>query len=90
MAKRRFFVYIVRCRDGSFYTGLTTDLARRVEKHNQGRGAKYTASHRPVKLVYREACGDLRAAMRRERRIKSLTRAAKAELIRRGRRRRRT
>jgi putative endonuclease len=90
VAKRRFFVYIVRCRDGSFYTGLTVDLDRRVAKHNQGQGAKYTASHRPVKLVYREPCGDLSAAMRRERQIKRLTHAGKAGLIRLGRRRRRT
>jgi predicted GIY-YIG superfamily endonuclease len=88
LAKRRFFVYIVRCRDGSYYTGLTVDLDRRVAKHNRGQGAKYTASHRPVKLVYRERCGDLSAAMRRERQIKSLTHAGKAGLIRTGRRRR--
>ncbi|MEW6516435.1 MAG: GIY-YIG nuclease family protein [candidate division FCPU426 bacterium] len=88
-AKRRFFVYIVRCRDKSFYTGLTVDVEHRIKQHNQGRGAKYTASHKPVKLVYQEACSDLSAAMRRELQIKRLTRAAKAELIRMGRRRRR-
>lgn len=81
-------MYIVQCRDGSYYTGLALDVKQRVAKHNRGQGAKYTASHRPVRLVYQESCGDLSEAMRRERRIKSLTRDGKAGLIRLGRRRR--
>ena len=76
------FVYIVRCADGTLYTGYTIDLEKRVIAHNDGKGAKYTASRRPVALVYSEACGSLSAALRREHQIKSWTRARKAALVR--------
>jgi putative endonuclease len=75
------FVYILECADGSFYTGWTTDLERRVAQHNTGRGAGYTRSHRPVKLVYWEEHPDRRSAQRREIALKRLPRARKAALI---------
>ncbi len=75
------YVYIVRCADGSFYTGWTTDVARRVAQHNAGRGARYTRMHRPVVLVYQEAQPDRAAAMRREWAIKKLDREHKERLV---------
>ncbi len=75
------YVYIVRCADGSFYTGWTTDVARRVAQHNAGRGARYTRIHRPVVLVYPEAQPDRAAAMRREWAIKKLDREHKERLV---------
>jgi len=75
------FVYIVRCADGTFYTGWTTDLSRRVAQHNAGRGGRYTRAHRPVELVYREEVPDRSAAMRRERALKQLSRERKERLI---------
>lgn len=76
-----FYVYILRCADGTLYTGYSDDPERRARVHNAGKGAKYTRSRRPVELVYREAFGDKSAALRREREIKGLTRAQKLALI---------
>lgn len=75
------FVYMVRCADGSLYTGWTTDVERRVAQHNAGRGGRYTRSRRPVTLVYQEEFLDRWAAMRREREIKQLDRERKERLI---------
>jgi putative endonuclease len=75
------FVYIVRCRDGSFYTGYARDPVARAEAHNRGKGARYTSSRRPVRLVYVERCESLGHALSREYAIKSLRRAEKAALI---------
>ena len=75
------FVYIVRCSDGSLYTGYTTDLPARVKKHNEGKGAKYTRSRLPVELVYFEEFETQREARSREGKIKQLTRAEKLALI---------
>ena len=75
------FVYIVRCADGTFYTGWTTDVARRVAQHNAGRGARYTRMRRPVVLVYREEVPDRSTAMRREVAIKRLDRERKERLV---------
>ena len=77
----RFFVYILRCRDGSLYTGWTTDPERRLSSHNAGTGARYTRSRRPVALVYCEECPTREEAMRREHRIKRLSREEKWQLI---------
>lgn len=77
----RWWVYLVRCADGSLYTGITVDVARRVGQHNAGRASKYTRSRRPVALVYRERQPDRGAALRREAAIKRLTRQAKEALI---------
>lgn len=71
---------MVECRDGTLYTGWTTDVARRVAAHSAGRGAKYTRGRAPVRLVYAEACAGKSAALRREAAIKKLTRAQKLAL----------
>ena len=77
-----YFVYIVRCSDGTLYTGITTDLERRIEEHNDSvKGAKYTRSRRPVTLVYSETCPDKSEASRREYRIKRMTRQQKERMI---------
>jgi len=77
-----WYVYILRCADGTLYTGITTDVERRVEQHNRGQGARYTASRRPVEPVYVEAAVDRGAAASREAAIKKLDRAGKLALIR--------
>lgn len=76
-----YWVYILRCADGTLYTGYTNDVDRRCAVHNSGRGAKYTRSRRPVTVVYREHCDDRSGALRREAAIKSLTRPQKEQLI---------
>ena len=76
------YTYIVKCSDGTFYTGWTNDLPRRMEAHNQGRGAKYTKARRPVTLIYYEAFETKEEAMKREYAIKRLSRKEKEELIR--------
>ena len=77
-----FFVYLLRCSDNSLYCGWTTDLEKRIEAHNSGRGAKYTKSRRPVELVYYEECESKSAAMKREWFIKhKMTREEKLKLI---------
>jgi putative endonuclease len=78
------YVYIVACDDGTYYTGYTTDLERRVAEHNEGAGAKYTRGRRPVELVHAETYDSQSAAMRREYAIKQLRRAEKEQLIRTG------
>jgi putative endonuclease len=74
-------VYIARCRDGSFYTGITTNRERRLAEHNSGCGASYTRSRVPVVMVYWESAAGRSEALRRERAIKRLTRAQKEELV---------
>lgn len=74
------WTYILRCADGTLYTGWTNDLERRLRAHNAGAGAKYTRARRPVELAYCEKCADKRAAMRREWEIKRLSRAQKLAL----------
>ncbi len=76
-----YYVYILTCGDGSLYTGITTDVRRRVEAHNSGKGAKYTRSHLPVRLSYAEEQRDKSAALKRERAIKQLDRREKLALI---------
>ena len=75
------YVYIVRCADGTLYTGWTTDVARRIAQHNAGRGARYTRMRRPVELVYVEDMPDRSTAMRRELAIKKLDRERKERLV---------
>lgn len=75
------YVYILSCADGTFYTGWTTHLEERVNIHNQGKGAKYTRSRRPVKLLYWEEYSDRGEALRREAAIKKMSRKQKEELI---------
>jgi predicted GIY-YIG superfamily endonuclease len=81
-----WFVYILRCIDGTLYTGITKDVGRRCRQHNDGTASRYTRSRRPTRLVYQEAQPDQAAALRREAAIKALSRREKALLIRGGRR----
>ncbi|CBL46029.1 Predicted endonuclease containing URI domain [gamma proteobacterium HdN1] len=77
-----WFVYILRCADGTLYTGITTDLPRRLIEHNETpRGARYTRPRRPVRLVYAEGHQDRAEASRREYALKALSRSAKEALI---------
>lgn len=80
-AAEQWFVYIVECSDGTFYTGITNDLDRRVEQHNTGKGARYTRGRRPVVLRYHELQPDRSRASTRESRIKTLSRKAKRFLV---------
>lgn len=75
------YVYILRCSDGSYYTGWTNDLSKRLLSHNSGKGAKYTKSRLPVELIYFEKCADKSAALKREHAIKQLTHKEKEKLI---------
>ena len=75
------YVYILRCGDGSLYTGATTDIVRRLALHRSGKGSKYTRSHLPVELAYQEQVEDWPAALRREAAIKRMSRARKLALI---------
>ena len=75
------YVYVLECADGSLYTGWTNDLAHRLAAHAAGRGARYTRSHRPVRMVYAERLPDRSAALAREHAIKQLTRQQKLALI---------
>ena len=76
-----YSVYIVRCSDGTLYTGVARDPQARVKVHNSGKGAKYTRGRMPVRLVYVEPCESLSAALKRERQLKPLSRAKKEALI---------
>ncbi len=77
----QWFVYMVRCADDSLYTGIATDVARRVAAHNAGQGAKYTRGRGPVALVYQESAKDRPSALRREHAIKQLRLTEKRVLI---------
>jgi len=74
-------LYIVRCRDGTLYTGITNDLERRLSMHDAGTGARYTRGRGPVQLVYREACADRSAASKREAQVKKLSLRGKRALV---------
>lgn len=74
------YTYILKCADGSLYTGWTNDLEKRVIEHNEGRGAKYTKPRRPVELIYYEVFNTKREAMRREYAIKQMSRMEKMNL----------
>lgn len=75
------YVYILQCSDSTLYTGWTTDPERRLKAHNEGKGAKYTKSRRPCKMVYCESLPDKSSALKREAEIKKMTRMQKLELI---------
>jgi predicted GIY-YIG superfamily endonuclease len=78
----KWFVYIVRCADGSLYTGITKDVKRRCQQHNAGTASRYTRSRRPTKLVWQEAQPSQSAALKREAAIKAMTRKEKLTMIR--------
>ncbi len=75
------FVYLLECRDGSFYCGCTLNLTERLKLHNSGKGAKYTRARTPVKVVYSEKFKSRSAALKRELRVKRLSRKQKLELV---------
>ena len=77
------FVYIVECRDGTLYTGYATDVSRRIKTHNEGKGAKYTRTRRPVHLLHKEVYETKSEALKREYAIKKLSRDEKLKLVRR-------
>lgn len=77
----QWWVYILRCRDGTFYTGVTTDCDRRLIQHNAGTASKYTRARRPVSMVYHARAKSHGAALRREIAIKKLPRAEKDALV---------
>ncbi|MFH1391166.1 MAG: GIY-YIG nuclease family protein [Candidatus Diapherotrites archaeon] len=76
-----YFVYLVECRDNSFYCGYTSDLEKRIKAHNEDKGAKYTKRRRPVRLVYSEEFETKSEAMKRELKIKSYSRKMKEDLV---------
>ena len=75
------YLYILRCGDGTLYTGITTDEEKRLELHRSGKGAKYTRGRGPLELVYRECCGDHSDALKREIVIKKLPRSKKEQML---------
>ena len=76
-----WFVYILFCEDGTLYTGVTNNLEKRFADHKAGKGAKYTRSHKPLKIIYSEDLTDRSAALKREREIKSYTKIQKIKLL---------
>ena len=72
-----WYLYILRCRDGSLYTGITTDVEKRLEAHQSGKGAKYTRGRGPLELVYTEECGTHSQTLKRELEIKAIPREKK-------------
>lgn len=79
--RRGWCLYLVKCADRSLYTGITNDLQRRIAQHNNGTASRYTRSRLPVELVYCEGCRDKSGALKKERRVKSLSRSAKEAYI---------
>lgn len=79
-----WIVYMLRCRDGSLYTGITNDLPRRLVRHRAGTASAYTRARRPVRLVYQERQPDRPAALRREAALRRLSRSGKLALLRGG------
>ena len=77
----QWYLYMLRCGDGSLYTGITTDVEKRLEAHRAGKGAKYTRGRGPLELVYRELCASHGDALRREVQIKRLSRQEKQALV---------
>lgn len=76
-----WYLYILQCGDGSLYTGITTDVEKRLEAHRSGKGAKYTRGRAPLELKYRESCGTHSDAPKRELEVKRLSREEKLTLI---------
>ena len=79
--EQTWHLYILSCKDGYLYTGITTDVEKRLEAHKSGKGAKYTRGRRPLELVYREECGSHSDALKRELAVKALPREQKQALI---------
>ena len=77
----RWYLYVLKCSDGTLYTGITNDPSRRLEQHNAGIASRYTRSRRPVKLVYQEPCRNHSFALQKECALKALTRGEKEDYI---------
>ena len=77
----QWYLYILRCKDNTLYTGITTDVEKRLEAHRSGKGAKYTRGRAPLELVYRESCGSHSDALKREAEIKKLSRQSMELLV---------
>jgi len=77
----RYYVYILLCKNGSYYTGYAKDVKHRIKQHKKGQGARYTRMHEPEKIVYVEEFNSRRKAMEREREIKSLSHSKKRRLV---------
>lgn len=82
--EKHWYLYILRCGDGTLYTGVTTDVRRRLETHRQGKGAKYTRGRAPLELVFQKACESHSDALRQELAVKGLSREEKESLIKSG------
>ena len=76
-----YFVYLLECVGDTIYTGIATDVIRRFEEHKTGKGASYTRSHKPIRILYTEECSDRSSALKREGEIKKLSRDAKLLLV---------
>lgn len=76
-----YFVYLLKCKDGSIYTGITTDLERRLQEHKDGKGGNYTRAHKPDKIVYTEEFSNRSEASKREAEIKKWSRGEKLNLV---------
>ena len=83
----RWFLYMLRCKDNTFYTGITTNLERRLTQHNDGIASRYTRSRKPVVMVYNENCDDRSSALKRESAVKKLTRTEKELMVKKTKRR---
>ena len=81
MENENWYVYILLCRDGTLYTGITNDIKKRMLAHEKGKGAKYTKSRRPVSLVYSALIGERSSAQKEEYRIKKLSKIKKQKLV---------
>ena len=81
MEEKNWSLYILRCGDGTLYTGIAVDIEKRFKAHCAGKGAKYTRGRGPLQLLYREFCGDHGTALRRELEVKALSRQEKEQLI---------
>ena len=82
--KNHWHVYILRCIDGSLYTGITRDVKARLERHNEARGARFTRGRGPVRLIYSEECAGKSSALKREAEIKKWSRSGKERLVKYG------
>jgi putative endonuclease len=80
-AKDKWFLYILQCANGTFYTGITKDPQRRLRMHNEGKASRYTRTRRPVEMIYIESCKNRTEAMIRECAVKSMPRSLKAKMI---------
>ena len=79
--EKKWYLYILRCGDGTLYTGITTDVQARFAQHREGKGAKYTRGRGPLEVVYTEECEDHSAALKRELAVKALSREEKEKML---------